>query len=197
MSWYLRGTSYACCSCSVGCPCAAGGLETLGSDGCSAVQVIDIAEGAIEGTDVAGTKVAAVVDWPGAMMSGNGVGRLYFDAGMSDEQRAVLQALISGELGGGFSRIPDLVTTILPALVAPIRTVEQPDGTSIVVEGYGGATVRPMRSPTGETLRLQGPGGFRDDVLLATGTTSWWDDPDLRSWEGGGYAEQSDVDWSG
>jgi hypothetical protein len=34
-------------------------------------------------------------------------------------------------------------------------------------------------------------------VMLATGTGSWWRDPELRQWEGGGYAEQSDIDWRG
>ena len=197
MKWYLRGKSYACCSCLVGCPCAIGGDETLGSDGCSAVQIMDIEVGEIEGIDVGGTKVAAVVDWPGAMMSGDGTGRLYFDADTSPEQRDALEALISGKLGGGFSRIPELVPRVLPPLVAPIRTEGADDRTAIVVGEFGAAIVKPMQSVDGEPLCIRGPGGFRDDVMLATGTGSWWRDPELRRWEGGGYAEQSDIDWRG
>jgi hypothetical protein len=197
MKWYLRGESYACCSCKVGCPCAVGGLETLGSDGCSAVQIVDIHAGEIEGTDVGGTMVAAVVDWPGAMMSGDGTGRLYFDASTTPEQREALDALISGRLGGGFSRIPDLVPTVLPPLLAPIRKEQKGDQTAIVVGEFGEAIVKPMHANDGETLRIRGTGGFRDDVMLATGTGSWWRDPELRQWEGGGYAEQSDIDWRG
>ena len=198
MSWYIQGRSYACCSCSVGCPCAVGGTETAGSDGCSAVQIMEIHAGEINGTDVGGTKVAAVVDWPGAMMAGDGTGRLYFDDATSPEQRAALEALITGELGGGFSRIPELVTTILPPLLAPITQTAGDDGaTSIVVGDFGAAMMRPMRSPGGGLLRLQGVGGFREDVTLATGTGSWWRDPELRQWEGGGYAEQNELDWHG
>jgi hypothetical protein len=158
---------------------------------------MDIHAGEIEGTDVGGTKVAAVVDWPGAMMSGNGTGRLYFDAGTTSEQREALEALISGKLGGGFSRMPELVPTVLPPLVAPIRKERREGGTVLVVGDFGEAIVKPLHSADGETMRIRGSGGFRDDVTLATGTGSWWRDPELRQWEGGGYAEQSDIDWRG
>jgi hypothetical protein len=158
---------------------------------------MDIHAGEIEGTDVGGTMVAAVVDWPGAMMSGDGTGRLYFDASTTPEQREALEALISGRLGGGFSRIPDLVPTVLPTLLAPITKEQKGDQTAILVGEFGEAIVKPMHANDGETLRIRGTGGFRDDVMLATGTGSWWRDPELRQWEGGGYAEQSDIDWRG
>jgi hypothetical protein len=197
VTWYIRGESYACCSCSVGCPCAVGEMETAGSDGCSAVQIMEIHAGEIGGTNVSGAKVAAVVDWPRAMMAGDGTGRLYFDVAMTPEQRDALEALMSGKLGGAFSYIPQLVPKALPPKIAPIAKEARPDGTSVVVGAVGEAIVRPMRSEAGELLRIQGTGGFRDDVALATGNGSWWHDPELRQWEGGGYAEQSEFDWQG
>lgn len=195
MKWRIQGESYACCSCNVGCPCASGGMETAGSDGCSAVQIIDIHAGTVGGVDVSQTKVAAVVDWPGPMMSGNGTGRLYFDSGTSPEQQQALEALIGGKLGGGFSRMPELVPRILPSKLAPIRKEVSDRGTSIVVGDFGEAIVKPMTLPNGETPRLNGSGGFRDDVALATGHGSWWRDTELRPWEGGGYAEMNEFDW--
>jgi hypothetical protein len=195
MSWFIRGESYACCSCSVGCPCAVGEMQTAGSVGCAAVQIMDIEAGEIDGTDVSGTKIAAVVDWPGPMMAGNGTGRLYFDVDTSPEQRAALEALISGKLGGGFSRIPELVTATLSSLLAPIRKETTADGTLITVGDFGQARVKPMRTPSGDGIGIHGSGGFRDDVMLAVGHGSWWRDPQLRQWEGGGYAEQSEFEW--
>jgi hypothetical protein len=195
VSWHIRGHSYACCSCSVGCPCAVGEMETKGSSGCCAVQVIDIEAGEIDGTDVSGARVAAVVDWPGAMMAGNGTGRLYFDIGTTPAQRAALEALIAGRLGGGFSRIPELVPKILAPELAPIRIVSTPQGTAVVVDGFGEARVKPMRDAGGGATEMQGTGGFRETVTLATGHGSWWKDPELRHWEGGGYAEQNEFDW--
>ena len=197
MKFHIRGVSYACCSCSVGCPCAVGELETKGSDGCSAVQIIDIAAGEIDGVDVSRTKVAAVVDWPGAMMLGNGTGRLYFDTDTLPEQQRALEDLISGRLGAPFSRMPELVPNVLPPRVAPIKTTNGADGTSIVVGDFGQAVVKPMASAGSEAPRIQGGGGFRDEVSLATGSGSHWNDPDLRQWEGGGYAEFNEFDWRG
>lgn len=190
---HLRGEAYACCSCSVGCPCAAGGSETTGSDGCCAVQILEVHEGEVDGTDLAGARLAAAVDWPGAMMAGNGRGRLYFDAGTTLAQRSVLEAVVRGRLGGSFASIPELVPTFLPPILVAIET-RRHEGVTVVRAGdYGEAVLRPLASPA----RLNGSGGFRDDVALAAGTGSWWRDPDLRSWKGGGYAEHSDIEWRG
>jgi hypothetical protein len=180
----------------VGCTCGVGDSETLGSAGCCAVQIMDIDAGEINGVDMSGTRAAAVVDWPGPMMAGQGTGRLYFDTNMSSDQRQAMESVISGKLGGPFSRIPQLVPTILASKVAPITLSTDGDGTAIAVGDYGQAIVKPMQAGHGESLRIEGAGGFRDDIILATGTGSWWRDPDLRQWEGGGYAEQSEINWS-
>lgn len=197
MTWHVSGEAYACCSCSVGCPCAVGEMETTGSIGCSAVQIVDIHAGEIGGTDVSGARVAAVVDWPGPMMAGEGTGRLYFDVALSPEQRGALEALLSGRLGGAFAHVPHLVPTVLPPVVAPIAREAAPDGTAVVVGAVGAVIVKPLRSDEGRLQHMRGTGGFRDDVVLATGNGSWWRDPELRQWEGGGYAEQSEFQWHG
>jgi hypothetical protein len=170
-------------------------METTGSDGCSAVQIMDITSGVIDEIDVSGAKVAAVVDWPGAMMSGNGTGRLYFDVETTPQQRDALKRLLDGKLGGVFSRMPELVPKTLPPILAPIRAMDVAGGTSITVGSFGEARLKPMRLPNGESPRLHGMGGFRDDVALAIGAGSWWRDPELRHWQGGGYAERNSFDW--
>jgi len=195
MYWHIQGNSYACCSCGVGCSCAYGGNEAKGSDGCCAVQIMEIDNGNIGGLDVGGTSIAAVVDWPGPMMAGNGIGRLYFDPGTTEPQRDALRDLIGGKFGGVFSRMPELIPKVLPPIIAPISKQDGRDGTWITVGHFGEARVNPMSSPEGESPRLRGSGGFRDEVALATGTGSWWRDPDLREWQGGGYAEQNTSDW--
>jgi hypothetical protein len=157
---------------------------------------MDIRSGQINGTDVSGTKVAAVVDWPGAMLNGKGTGRLYFDSATSPAQRQALEGLILGKFGGGFSRIPELVPKVLPSRVATIAVLSGPEGTSIAVGDFGHAVVKPMRR-SGELVRASGVGGFRDDLVLAVGAGSSWRDPELKQWDGGGYAEQSDFDWRG
>lgn len=197
MSWELRGRAYASCSCSVGCPCAMGEMTTAGSDGCSAVQVIMVDAGHVGEIDVSGVKVAAAVDWPGALLGGGGVGRFYFDPEMSDEQRAGLEAVLTGKLGGSLESMSQLLSEVLPPEVAAIRVESDGDASRIVVGEVGEVVVEPMRATDGEHVRLlNGAGGFRDDVVLAHGSGSRWQDPQLKQWESGGYGEQAEFDWS-
>jgi hypothetical protein len=72
-----------------------------------------------------------------------------------------------------------------------------PGRVAIAVGEFGQAFIKPMRLPNGDGIEIHGSGGFRDSVMLATGTGSWLRDPHLRQWEGGGYAEQSDFEWRG
>lgn len=196
--WRLAGTFYAACSCSVGCPCALGEMVTAGSPGCSAALVFAIRDGYVGDTDVGGANVAIAVDWPGAIMGGNGTGRMYFDATLSDGQRTALEPVLQGRCGGVFAQFPALITKTLPPRVAPIRIEAGPDETRLTVGDTGGMVVRPMRSPGGDLIRmLHGATAIRDDVVLAKGIGSHWQDPELQRWESGGYAEQSDFDWQG
>lgn len=198
MSWHISGSSYASCSCNVGCPCALGEMETTGSVGCSAIMAFDISTGHVDGTDVSGTKVAVAVDWPGALMGGNGTGRMYFDTAVSQQQRAALERVLTGKCGGVFEQVPSLFSKMLPPKVAPIRVQTGLEETSLTVGDFGGAVVKPMRGPSGDFLRLlHGAAAFRDDVVLAKGIGSRWRDPEMRQWESGGYAEQADFNWSG
>src|SRR5215212_6301820 len=99
MSWRITGSFYTACSCDVGCPCAEGGMETAGSEGCSAIRILDVQSGHVDGIDVSDTKVATAVDWPGALLAGNGTSRLYFERDMSQQQRAALERVLKGERG--------------------------------------------------------------------------------------------------
>ena len=76
MAWRITGTYYAPCSCNVGCPCTLGELEA-DRGWCSGTLVFDIQGGNVDGTNVGGTKVAVVGDWPSGFLAGNGTSRLY------------------------------------------------------------------------------------------------------------------------
>lgn len=196
MAWRIAGTYWAPCSCNVGCPCTLGEME--GDQGwCSGSIAIDIQSGSVDGTDVSGAKVVLDADWPSGFLAGNGTGRLYFDPSVSQEQRAALEALLSGQRGGVFEAIGSLVPKILPSKEAPINIQKGQDETRISVGNFGELVSKPLRGATGEYTRLlHAAASFRDDVVLAKGTGSRWRDPELRQWESGGHSEQSDFDWS-
>ncbi len=197
MAWNIKGTYWAPCSCNVGCPCTLGEMEADRA-WCSGTLAFDIRGGNVDGTDVSGCKVVLAADWPSGFLAGNGKGRLYFDAGVSQKQRAALEPVVSGRSGGALEGIGALVPTMLAAKEAAITIQRSDDETRIKVGDFGELVSKPLRGATGELTRLlHAAAAFRDEIILAKGTGTRWHDPDLRQWESGGHSEQADFDWSG
>jgi hypothetical protein len=196
MAWRLTGTYYAPCSCDVGCPCTFG--ELIGDRGwCSAAIIMDIRSGDVDGTDVSGTTVALAADWPSGFLAGNGTGRLYFDPDTSQEQRNVLESVLSGKQGGIFELFGALIPEFRPSREANIILQAGEEGTRAKVGDFGAITVMPMRDPDGNITTLRhGPAAIVEDQVMARGTGSSWRDPDMRVWASGGHAEQGDFNWS-
>ena len=103
MSWRIRGTYFESCNCDAICPCRKidgepGGRSTHGV--CMGLLSWLIQEGEAEGTDLSGLPVALASyysdDEPGSPWSWT----LYLAASASDEQRAVLESIYTGRLGG-------------------------------------------------------------------------------------------------
>jgi hypothetical protein len=103
VSWRIRGTYFESCNCDAICPCrrvdgVPGGRSTHGV--CTAVLSWLIEDGAADGTDVSGLPVALACrysdDEPGSPWTWT----LYLDARASGEQRAALEGIFTGRLGG-------------------------------------------------------------------------------------------------
>src|SRR5262249_22686324 len=149
------------CSCNVGCPCALG--EKKADRGrCSGALVFDVKRGSIDGTDVSGTKVAFVGDWPSGFLAGQGVARLYFDKSMSEQKMARLEQVFAAKLEGLFAVIPTLFNHYLPSKEEAIQISHQNDETARAVGSVANLPVKPLRGPTGQVARLlNGAAAFR------------------------------------
>jgi hypothetical protein len=64
MSWSLKGSYVETCSCELMCPCNLSLDHGATYDFCRVTLVFNIREGAVDGTDVAGSKVALIADTP-------------------------------------------------------------------------------------------------------------------------------------
>jgi hypothetical protein len=158
---------------------------------------MDVRGGEVDGTDVSGTKVAMVADWPSGFLAGNGTGRLYFDPEVSQEQRSALEAVFSGQQGGVFELLGALVSEFRPSKEASITLLAGEDATRAKVGDFGAIMVEPLRDPEGNITTLRhGPAAIVEDQVMAKGTGSSWRDPEMREWTSGGHAEQGDFDWS-
>lgn len=197
MAWRISGTYWAPCSCNVGCPCLLGEMKA-DQGWCSAALVFDIRTGQVNNVDVSGAKVALAADWPGGFLEGNGQGRIYFDRSLSQQQRDALEPIVKGQAGGALAGIGMLTSTFLSNKDASIDIQRNGDETRIEVGEVGRLVSVPLRGANGHVTRLlHGAASFRDDVVLARGTGTMWQDPELRQWESGGHSEQADFDWTG
>jgi hypothetical protein len=195
MAWNIKGTYYGPCSCNVGCPCALGEIEA-DKGWCSGAITFDIKSGKIDGTDVGGSKVVFVGDWPKGFLGGNGTGRIIFDQAIAASKRDLLGQVFSGKRGGVFEMISSLISKVLEPKEATVSIVTSGDETSINVGDFGSLKVKIMRGQNGEpTKLLNAAASFREEIVLGKGS-GVWNDPEMRKWESGGHGELAEFDWS-
>lgn len=94
-TWEIKGEELANCNCNFGCPCQFGVLPTDGT--CEAAVVYKINRGHYGNTSLDGLTAAAVYKWPGAIHEGNGHMQLIIDPKADADQRAALEAIMTGE----------------------------------------------------------------------------------------------------
>ena len=158
MSWSIKGAYVETCSCDLICPCNASFDHGAVYDFCRVTLVFDIREGEIDGTDVAGLKVAAIADTPKVMTEGNWRLGLFVDERATDEQMGKLVDVFSGQLGGPMAGLVPLVGEILGVQRAPIEvehdgvrhSVRVGDAIDFEIED-----IVPFGIETGEPVRLQ------------------------------------------
>ncbi len=122
--WSLKGSYAETCSCELMCPCNLSFDHGATYDYCRATLVFNLREGQIEGVDVAGLKVAAIIDTPKVMTDGNWRLGVFIDAAATDEQFRQLLRVFTGELGGPMAAMTPLVGAVLGVERAKIDVVD-------------------------------------------------------------------------
>ena len=159
MSWNIKGAYVETCSCELMCPCNLSLDHGATYDYCRVTLVFDVREGEVEGTDVAGRKLALIADTPKVMTEGNWRLGVFVDDGASDEQMDALIKVFSGQLGGPMAGLAPLVGEMLGAERAPFEVRE--DGLRHSVR-IGDAIdfeiedIVPFGIETGQPIRLKG-----------------------------------------
>ena len=159
MSWSLKGSYFETCSCDLMCACNFSFDHGATYDYCRVTLVFDIAEGEIEGTDVAGVKLALVADTPKVMTDGNWRLGMFVDDGASDEQMEKLSAVFAGQKGGPMAGLAPLVGEVLGVERAPIEVVEDGLRHSVRIGeavDFEVEDIVPFGIETGEPARLVG-----------------------------------------
>jgi hypothetical protein len=103
MSWRIRGTYFESCNCDAVCPCrridgVPGGRSTHGV--CLGVLSWVVEDGVVGEIDLSGLPVALASRYSDDEPGSPWTYVLYLDAGASGEQRAALEDIFTGRLGG-------------------------------------------------------------------------------------------------
>ena len=146
-TWHISGEYFESCNCEVLCPCLLSRAQARPTEGhCDVVIAVHVADGRSGATDLSGLNAVLAVYTPDVMARGGWSVAPYVDARGGPEQRAALEAIISGLAGGPLGRFAPLISTRLPARVASItimiegrkRTLTMPDIAEVTVEGIVG-----------------------------------------------------------
>jgi len=182
------------------CPCWLGPEGEPDQSWCSGAFGFEIEHGQSDGVDLSGTRLALAADWPGNFFLGNGTGRLYLDAGASDEQRRELVAIFSGKKGGMFAAVfGGIIANWLPAQVTSVA-IKRGDTVSLTVGDVAKAQLKAMDDGAGHPTRVSGAAAHAalqiDGMQLASAKGSRWADPEMRTWDADSGTLHS-FDWSG
>lgn len=199
MAWNVKGSYVETCSCELMCPCNLSFDHGATYDYCRATLVFSLTEGQIEGTDVAGLKVAAIIDTPKVMTEGNWRLGVFIDAQASDEQFDKLLRVFGGQLGGPMAALAPLVGEMAGVERAAIEVVDDGLRHSVRVADaieFEIEDIVPFGVETGQPVRFDGmfhPVG--SNLTMAEATRSRIDAFGIR-YEGKTGLSTSEFSWA-
>src|SRR3954465_4347196 len=103
------------------CPCNLTFTHGATYDFCRATLAFSIRQGEVDGTDVAGRRVVAIIDTPKVMTDGNWRLGMFVDDQASDEQFDKLVQVFGGQLGGPMAALAPLVGEVVGVARAAIE----------------------------------------------------------------------------
>jgi hypothetical protein len=159
MSWNLRGSYVETCSCELMCPCNLSFDHGATYDFCRVTLVFNVREGAVEGTDIAGCKVALVADTPKVMTEGNWRVGVFVDEGATEDQFDKLVQVFSGQVGGPMAGLAPLIGEMLGVQRAAIDIADDGLRHSVRIGDeidFEIEDIVPFGVETGEPVRFAG-----------------------------------------
>ena len=97
-AWKLTGTVFIACNCDWGCPCNFNALPTTGK--CEGGWTWHVSKGRYGQVALDELSFSVYVNWPAAIHDGNGEALILIDERADTQQRAAIETLVGGKVGG-------------------------------------------------------------------------------------------------
>lgn len=187
MSWNLSGELIETCSCNAHCPCWFGVQELMKMDQgwCDNALLFRITGGESNGVELGGVNVVLGADFPGpTLFDADGTARLYIDERANDAQRAELEAIFHGKVGGPMAILGGLMSKWLPTIYCAIDIQDDGDELTAKVGDIGEVKSSVLKNEAGKAMTMQHAGfagvfQFPDEKFRVAPSGSRWADPDL------------------
>jgi hypothetical protein len=197
MAWRIKAKYYEACNCAFGCPCNMNGFPTHGF--CEGTVGFEILEGGRDGLDLAGTKVAAAVKWPGAIHEGNGNMAVFIDA-PENLRESVVAILTAEDPGLPWEILAATISEIHGPFFESIQISDNDTDSRVSVDGKLDLQMQSFTNPvSGEKheAHMVLPGGFIfQDGKICTTTANMVDADGVEYDHAGNNAYYSTVEWS-
>ncbi len=200
--WHIKGEEIQSCNCAWGCPCQFGALPTTGH--CETFVGYEIRDGGYGDISLVGVRFAGIFHWPGAIYEGNGTRQTIIDEGATPEQRAAIEALVSGSEGGAYFEI---FASVCPnqreTVTAPIEieTDRESRKASMRIGDIAESRIEPIRNPVDDSehrVRIDLPDGFEYKIAEIGNTVSAKSNADapLEMTLENSYGQLNEFDWA-
>lgn len=158
--WSIKGPDFGSCNCAWGCPCQFNSPPTHGD--CRGMAAMHIEEGFFGDVRLDGLNWVSLYAWPGAVHEGGGEHQSIIDIRASEEQRAAMLAIKSGEHSVPGATVFDVFASVTDTNHEPIFAAIEFDvdiearTARVVVPGLVESIGAPIRNPvTGDEHRVQ------------------------------------------
>ncbi|HET7876834.1 MAG TPA: DUF1326 domain-containing protein, partial [Methylomirabilota bacterium] len=190
------GEYFESCNCEVLCPCLLSRAKARPTEGhCDVVVAVRVTEGWYGTTQLGGLHAVLAIYTPGVMADGNWTVATYVDERASPEQRAALEAILSGT-DGPLSRFAPLVATRLPAKAVPITMMIEGRRRTLAIPGIAEVTVEGIEGVRDREVWLDNVGHFASRRLAAArGILSRFRDRSFAFENSGRNGHYSAIDW--
>ncbi len=196
----IRMKHLEACNCNHGCNCQFEGFPNEGH--CEFLIAYEITDGRYGDVDLAGTKVAVVLKYPGAIHEGDGEGVLFVDEGASDEQVAAVEDIWRGRAGGmPWEALAGTLDSFEGPVREPVEVTDDGARSGFRIPGILEVRLTPLINPvTGDEnnvqIRYPDGGFFWNEATCTTTGTMEVDYGGLSFSHPGRFASFAEAEWT-